>query len=419
LRVVPRSARRREPWSLVAPVVVTMAALLIRAWRLELPSTYVFDEVYYVPDALALLDGQAGGPVAHPPLGKWLIAAGIEALGDNPQGWRIASLIFGSLAVPLTYILAHRLLDSLRWATLAAALVAADGLQIVQSRVATLDIFVSTLALSGVLLAHVYARRSEPARRSPSLGWLAGAGFMLGAALAVKWSALPVLAFMAVAVVARSVNRRREALGVIGLLGAVPLVVYVLSYARYWSDYGADIGRWLRVQDAMLAFHSGGLPPHPYASSSLGWLLLRRPVAYFFTEDGGRVRHIIALGNPVLWWAFLTTVPLLVRSWLRREDHAADVIVLGLAATYFPWLLVRRTSFLYYLTPLVPFMAVGVAWALQRLWRSSLPQALRYGGVVTYVVAAFVVAGLLLPVWLGLPIGRDHWERLMLFPGWR
>lgn len=412
------ASKRRDPRGILLPSVVTIGALLIRAWRYSKPSSYVFDEVYYVPDALAYLDGGAETAWVHPPLGKWLIAAGIRVVGDTPAGWRIASLVFGGLVVLLTYLLALRLLGSRGWAAIAAALVATDGLQIVQSRTATLDVFLATFIVAGVLLAHIYARPSS-AEHQPKPMWLAASGVMLGAALAVKWAALPVLAFAAVAVVAASGNRRSEALRVIGWLGLVPVAVYVFSYARFWSQEGLDPGRWIELQRSMLSYHLGGVAGHSYASSPVGWLLLRRPVTYFFAARGNTVQHIVALGNPLLWWAFVAMLPWLVRAWLRRSDHAADVVLLGFAATYVPWLLVRRTSFLYYLTPLVPFLAIGVARALQRLWQSSFPRAMRHGAAVTYLLATFLTAALLLPVWIGLPIEHDHWRRLILFPGWK
>ena len=43
----------------------------------------------------------------HPPLGKMLIAAGSLLFGDNPLGWRAASVLAG--AVTLTAVLAWSL----------------------------------------------------------------------------------------------------------------------------------------------------------------------------------------------------------------------------------------------------------------------------------------------------------------------
>src|SRR5205085_1499498 len=190
---VPRltSPRRRRGSAdrvrLLPALLVTVAAAAIRLWRVGLPRAYVFDEAHYVPDALTYLHGGVEHTWVHPPLGKWLIAAGIRTFGDRPVGWRMASVVFGTAAVLLTYVLARRLLHSDWWATLASALVAVDGLQIVQSRVAMPDIFLTTFVLAGALLGHHYvtARPNPDGSERRPIGWLAGAGVMLGAALAV------------------------------------------------------------------------------------------------------------------------------------------------------------------------------------------------------------------------------------------
>ncbi|MCH5923303.1 hypothetical protein MMA85_24125, partial [Salmonella enterica] len=80
------------------------------------PAKLVFDETYYPKDAWTLLqqgyegtwpDAKAANPdiikgmsdiwtpqaefVVHPPLGKWLIAAGEQMFGLTPFGWRFPS----------------------------------------------------------------------------------------------------------------------------------------------------------------------------------------------------------------------------------------------------------------------------------------------------------------------------------------
>lgn len=42
--------------------------------------------------------------VEHPPLGKWLMAAGEAAFGHNAVGWRLSALVAGVLAVAVTYL---------------------------------------------------------------------------------------------------------------------------------------------------------------------------------------------------------------------------------------------------------------------------------------------------------------------------
>ena len=99
---------------------------------------------------------------------------------------------------------------------------------------------------------------------------------------------------------------------------------------------------------------------HTYASLAPTWIIDYRPVWYYF--EGTTTYHgVIAIGNPFLWWlATLSLVAAVVLALLRRSyallPAAAIIVVL-----YVPWFLTTRTSFLYYMTPVAPFMAILVA----------------------------------------------------------
>ncbi|MEL7210657.1 MAG: hypothetical protein AAGK32_20885 [Actinomycetota bacterium] len=84
---------------------------------------------------------------------------------------------------------------------------------------------------------------------------------------------------------------------------------------------------------------------------------------------------------------------------------------------YLPWVLTLRSQiFFYYLTPLVPFMALGVVWCLRELWvRVAAGRAITYAVTASVVVTAVVF----LPIWLGLWVSPEHLDRLLLFDSWR
>ena len=64
----------------------------------------------------------------HPPLAKLLIAGSIKLFGDNPWGWRIGSVVFGTLALLAIFALVRSLGGS-RWlATGVTAAMACDNL---------------------------------------------------------------------------------------------------------------------------------------------------------------------------------------------------------------------------------------------------------------------------------------------------
>ena len=65
-----------------------------------LNSSY-FDEIYHVRTAQENLDGIYPYEVSHPPLGKLIIALGIQIFGLTPFGWRFMGTLFGVLMLPL------------------------------------------------------------------------------------------------------------------------------------------------------------------------------------------------------------------------------------------------------------------------------------------------------------------------------
>ena len=145
-------------------LIVTAAGGALRFYRLTSPRSLVSDEFYYVPDAYGILRHGAevnhrpnapslivhgstnilatGGEfVAHPPLGKIMIAAGEWMFGLTPFGWRFAAATAGTLAILMTARIARRMTGSVLLGCVAGLLLAADGLEFVMSRTAMLDIF--------------------------------------------------------------------------------------------------------------------------------------------------------------------------------------------------------------------------------------------------------------------------------------
>jgi dolichyl-phosphate-mannose--protein O-mannosyl transferase len=145
----------------VAIVAVTILAGWLRIVHVSNPSDYVFDEVYY-PKAACILVGWNNqtctidstdeqywrttkwdvGSWVHPPLGKWEIAMGIKLFGMRSFGWRISSVIAGTLVVTLTAVMAQLLFGSALWTAVAGLLMAVENLNVVMSRVGLLDIHV-------------------------------------------------------------------------------------------------------------------------------------------------------------------------------------------------------------------------------------------------------------------------------------
>ncbi|MET0666742.1 MAG: glycosyltransferase family 39 protein [Acidimicrobiales bacterium] len=408
------TATDRRGVAVTAVIAVTLlgaAPRLFRVWRR--PMGFAWDESYYVPAARSYLDGVFDVNLEHPPLGKWLIAAGIQLIGDEPLGWRAASLVAGIVTVPLVWFLARRLLGSTAWATAAAFLVAIDGLLIVQSRTAVLDSLLPPLIVGATLAVLVHLDRGYDRRRLS--GPLLIAGGLLGAAVACKWEALPAL-LGAIGLWVLPPGRDRATLRTTAIaFVAVPGGVYLAAHAGPLIQSGFDLPAFFRTQIDAVNYHRKFRANHERSSPAWTWLWLRTPPSYISETGNGRVAHLVALGNPVLWWGFLACLPHLVFVWWHRRDRTVEVVLFALLTLYLPWLVILRPGFLYYLTPLVPFMAIGLTYSLRAVWDRGGALRLVPGGVLLAAFLAFVA---FVPIWTFSTIPQTRFDVLTPFADW-
>jgi dolichyl-phosphate-mannose-protein mannosyltransferase len=418
-------ARRRRITLAVALILLISAAL--RLWQVSAPATVMFDELYYAKDAKAIVDGRVGpkAPLrwepgderswAHPEMGKFAIAAGIVLFGDRAFGWRFPSVIAGLMTLACVYPLARRLGLPPPWALIALVFAAADTLGIAQSRIATLDVFVGVWSVLCILLALRYA---QDGRRKRWLVLSAAAG---GMAVGTKWSgglaliAAVVLIFLCwlhdrepaaddaadPALLLGDVASARPtwirevpgALLVIALFVFVPAALYVFSYVQYFAT-GHTLADWWELQSQAKYFSLHLKATHPYASAAPTWIVDYRPVSYYIST-GKMWREVIAMGNPFLWWvATLGLLAAPILAVLRRTTLLLPAAII-VVVLYVPWFATSRTSFLFYMTPVAPFLAILAATALMAFAGSAL---LPRRGVLVMAASAVATALLWDPV---------------------
>lgn len=355
--------------------------------------------------------------VVHPPLGKWIIGMAMAVFGmTDPFWWRLPSALAGIALVGLTYAIARGMLRSVAFASLAGLWMAIDGFAIVMSRTALLDGILALFVLAGAG-ALLLDRRGSPARTVRAVAawprgraamlwgrpWIVVAGVLLGAACATKWSGAAFLAVFGLWIVVMDALDRRRAgfrnawLGTLLVQGPVSfvllvgpaLLVYVASYAGWFEGgWGSQLAlervdlRWggllawvpLGLQSLwmyhaqQLGFHVGLDKDHPYQSPAIEWLWLGRPTAFESASNEAGVWWITALPNLLTWYAAVVAIGFLL-FWLGRSlDRRAGLLLVAIAAGYLPWLAFPdRTIFFFYAIVFLPFMVIGLAYALQLL----------------------------------------------------
>ena len=472
-------------WGWLLPLAVTAVGALLRFWHLGTPKGVVFDEVYYEHDAWSLLHhgveldknshDQTAGFVVHPPVGKWMIAVGEAIFGHNAVGWRFSAAVIGSLAILMVARIGRRLFRSTFLGCVAALLLTFDGLEFVQSRTAMLDIFLMfwVLAAFGCLVIDRDDGRRRLAERlegpigdalGPWLGirpWRIACAGCLGLAMATKWDGVfwvPV--FLALMVFwdagARRVAGARHPFGgavVVDELAAgalfvvVPLAVYTASWTGWFLSDGvhaydhdryvsagqswlahdwAVFRGWLSYHREMYHFHSTLVSPHPYLSRPAGWLLLIRPVAYYYASPHGCgasacSQEVLGVGTPALWYASIPAFVFTGWRWVARRDWRAAALAVTFLAGYLPWFYEdahHRTMFLFYLLPAVPFMALMVAMTLGTFLGESWQETRRIVASVAigaYLIVVIANFAWLRPVLAGNVITYDQWHHRMMF----
>lgn len=417
----------------IAPVVIALISFLIRVINLGSIKSFIFDELYYVDGARDLLKygvevtGSQPEFVVHPPLGKWMIAAGIKVFGDNPFGWRISTAIVGSLLILLIALIAHKLFRDPLLTALASALMALDGLALVHSRTALLDNFLTFF----ILLATYFFI-------SKRYWWT---GLILGMALATKWSALYfIVAFGLIAFYRAFSHHTGKDLAKPTLqrtlqFAVIPLSVYTFSWTgwilsnRGWArDHSTNIlNSFIYYHQQMLGFHTALTEKHTYQANPWSWLFMGRPTSFFYESPQGCgasscSQEVIALGTPILWWLGIIAIALVIGFWVRSLftryfDPAVIIIITGLAAGYLPWFFFQeRTVFTFYAIIFQPFMILALVLAA----RSILSTFRRSGETIiaTLFILIFLNFVYFLPIYIGDVITYDAWRSRMWFPSW-
>jgi dolichyl-phosphate-mannose--protein O-mannosyl transferase len=155
----------------------------------------------------------------------------------------------------------------------------------------------------------------------------------------------------------------RAALKVIGALVLLPAVVYIASYGQYFAagHTWADV---VELHRQAFYFSTHLKAGHTYASLAPTWIVDYRPVWYYFKGTATTYRGVDGIPNPFLWWfATLSLILAPILALMKRTSLLLPAAFL-VAVLYFPWFATQRTSFLYYMTPVAPFMAILVAAAL-------------------------------------------------------
>ncbi|MCW7991631.1 membrane protein, partial [Streptomyces platensis subsp. clarensis] len=428
------------------------------------------------------------------PVGKWVIGVGEKLFGFEPFGWRFMVALLGTLSVLMLCRIGRRLFRSTFLGCLAGLLLTVDGLHFVMSRTALLDqvLMFFVLAAFGCLVVDRDRARARLAAGLPEddqgilrpdasvaetlrLGWRPwrlAAGVMLGLAAGTKWNGLYIMAAFGLLTVLWDLGARRTAGAVRpyaavlrrdllpAFVSVVPVAIgtYLLSWTGwivtdkgYFRNWAAEQDKlngggawgwlpdWLRslwhYETEVYKFHVGLNSPHTYESNPWSWIVLGRPVSYFYesplpgqsgcpaSASDKCAQEVLALGTPLLWWAACFAILYVLWRWAFRRDWRAGAIACGIAAGWAPWFLYQeRTIFLFYAVVFVPFLCLAVAMMIGAIVgpAGSSERRRTFGAVAAGVLVLLIVWNFIYfwPLYTGQAIPIQGWRNRMWLDTW-
>jgi len=436
-------------------------------------STY-FDEIYHARTAYEFNEGLEVYEWTHPPLGKLIIAVGVKAFGMNPFGWRVMGTLFGVLMLPLLYLFAKKMFRSTCWAGFATILFAVDFMHFAQTRIATIDTYITFFVIGMYYFMYRYCTTSfYQTKFWKTLVPLALSGICMGLGIACKWPGMYAGLGLAALFAIVMYNRYEEyvkkktspqskgfagnvynkfpryalytCLWCVVFFVIVPAVIYVVSYIPYYfgtgslypvrevnrlfteqplfakllpdSTIGNFLGGVIQNQIDIFNYHGKLVSEHPYSSPWYTWLLDIRPILYYLSaaEDGMRA-GISSFGNPLIWCGGLVAVIAMAVRFLERRSKVILFLIIAYMAQLLPWIFVSRTTYIYHYFPCVPFLILAITYIAKSFFGEGKRRYVSIG----YLAAAVVLFIMFYPVLSGVTVPISYVNTFLKWlPSWQ
>ncbi len=417
-------------------------------------STY-FDEIYHARTGYEFVHSLNVYEWTHPPLGKVFIALGILLFGMCPFGWRIAGTVFGIIMVPIIYMFAKKLLKKSWLAIVTCLLMTFDFMHFAQTRIATIDVYVTFFIMLMYYFMYKYYSTSfydTPLKKG--FTYLALCGISMGLGIASKWTGVYAgigLAVLFFITIYRRYDEYRHALkfptgSTDGISHkfiianfqpylvktaiwcciffiAVPLVIYGLSYIPYLQAPDADgLKTIIDNQNSMLTYHGKTVlgSEHAFSSKWYEWIIMKRPIWYYSGNLGDGIKEgISSFGNPLVWWLGVPAFFYMVYLSFKKKDKNALFLVIAYLAQLVSWIPITRLTFIYHYFPCVPFMVLMIGYSILTIYNEAKNKKAVMYGAFGYAALVIVLFAMFYPVLSGQPCSTEYAENfLKWFDSW-
>lgn len=342
--------------------MVFLVAFGLRLYDCTTPPEKFMDETFHVPAAVHYWETGQFEPDhwEHPPLRPVILYGFLQVFGDNPYGWRMRNILFGSLAAALTCLFALGASGNRKTALMAGLLLATDPLHIVLSRFTFCEIYSACFFLAAVVLFQYHRQRST---------WLIMSAILIGCAMATKWYYFP--AWFLLYLFAMYENNNYRSPGNIVFITCtyllIPFSVYTMVFYP-WFGRGYSIAEFVEfvvnvftsIQQYTAENYMAGLVFLTHLSPT-EWFI--KPIVvgegrYFGNNMG---QFILFTNNLPVWIFTIPSMVVVLVSAVRKRSLNLAMPALLFCGSYMMYLFVKRPSFLYSVVPMLPYAFTLIA----------------------------------------------------------
>ena len=414
-----------------------------------------FDEIYHARTGYEFVHSMSVYEWTHPPLGKIFIAIGIMLFGMCPFGWRIAGTIFGIIMIPIIYIFAKKLLKKSWLAIVTCLLFTFDFMHFAQTRIATIDVYVTFfIMLMYYFMYKYYSSSFYSTSFKKGLISLALCGICMGLGIASKWTGMYAGIGLAVLFCITVYKRAREydyaqkhpkgstngishqyiidnfkpymtktILWCVLFFIAIPAAIYCLSYIPYLKAPDANgFQTIIDNQNSMYAYHAKTVlgSEHPFSSRWYEWIIMKRPIWYYSGTITEELKEgISSFGNPLVWWLGIPAFFYMIYRIFKNRDKNSLFLVIAYLAQLVSWIPITRLTFIYHYFPCVPFIVLMLGYYMTCIYNEAKNKKAVIYGIFAYTALVIVLFIMFYPVLSGHPCNPEYVRHfLKWFDSW-
>jgi|GEM_PF-2113169 len=358
-----------------------------------------FDEQGYISAGLRLIEHTINENWSHPPLGKILIGLSTHHIGNYPLGWRLPSILSGSIILVAVYFMSKIFFKDRFSPIYSLVLTLINPLLFINSRIATLDAAMTAAIIIGLLMFSNYWLRNR------SYKWLLLSYMSFGISASIKWFGFVPLILCTIILLTCSYKVRSKSLLYSTVLSFfIAMLFYLVAITSYigmkhpiyaipLSTSRPIVGSYLvkySIQK-LISLHVNMLTAQmsfknidsPITSNWHEWPIKLGVtwVLYPYNKLIGSSQVTKGVGiipNPFLVLMGLMSVILCAYIWIKSKSKEAALLSAFYLGFLLSWAIIpRKTQYYYYYLPSSVILGLSVVYVfeflrIKHLYRSTV-----------------------------------------------